>query len=174
MLKKIFSVILLFLSSCAFANAQCSIVQTCFTPQQNCIDFLVNQINQAKKNIYVQAYTFTSYDLADALIAAKQRGVDVNIIVDKSQLDKKFHSSTKVNQLFKNANIPIWVDSINGLAHNKIMIIDEQKIETGSFNFTYTAEKYNAENMLIISNENLAKEFLNNWQERKKQSQAVK
>jgi phosphatidylserine/phosphatidylglycerophosphate/cardiolipin synthase-like enzyme len=58
--------------------------------------------------------------------------------------------------------IPTFIDSVNGIAHNKIMIIEQETVITGSFNFTRAAEEYNAENLLIIRSKELAREYLGN------------
>src|SRR3990167_1219307 len=58
--------------------------QVCFTPGRSCSHILVNYIANAKQTIYVQAYTFTSYILANALVKAHQRGIKVFIILDQS------------------------------------------------------------------------------------------
>lgn len=65
-----------------------------------------------------------------------------------------------------NANVSVRIDKVAGIAHNKVIIIDEQKVITGSFNFTNAADKRNAENVIIINNKSVAKEYLNNWQDR--------
>jgi phosphatidylserine/phosphatidylglycerophosphate/cardiolipin synthase-like enzyme len=117
-------------------------------------------VNGAKTSINVQAYSFTSQPIINALIAAKQRGVDVKIILDKSQL----HENVGAKQVLA-AGIPTWVDEKHDIAHNKIMIIDAQIVITGSFNFTANAEKNNAENCLVITGPTLAATYQANWQE---------
>ena len=145
-------------------------VQVCFTPGQDCVKMLANTIKEAKKSIYVQAYTFTSYQLADALISAHKRGVAVNIIFDRGQFAPNFRSAKKVNEMLQASHLNMWKDSVSGLAHNKVMIIDKDIVETGSFNFTYSAQKFNAENMLIIADSQLAQIYMKNWIARKNQS----
>ncbi len=67
-------------------------------------------------------------------------------------------------------HIPVWQDNQLSIAHNKVMIFDRKTVETGSFNFTYSAQHRNAENVLIIQNKALAAAYLKNWFRRKKQS----
>jgi phosphatidylserine/phosphatidylglycerophosphate/cardiolipin synthase-like enzyme len=137
--------------------------QVCFTPKENCTALLIHQINEASQSIYVQAYSFTSYKIAKALIDAYDRGVKVNLILDISNFDTKSFSQ---ENLLKASGLPIWKDHTVRIAHNKVMIFDNQIVETGSFNFTTSAQKYNAENMLIINNKALAKSYLENWKSR--------
>jgi phosphatidylserine/phosphatidylglycerophosphate/cardiolipin synthase-like enzyme len=133
--------------------------QVCFTPGENCTEEIVTAIKQAEHSILVQAYNFTSLPIERALIGAHRRGVDVKIIFDKSQNDPHFKSP----RYLRNAGIPILIDSQPAIAHNKVMIIDDQKVITGSFNFTRAAQTKNAENVLIITDPQLAQHYRKNW-----------
>lgn len=137
--------------------------QVCFTPQENCTSLLIHQIEQSTQSIYVQAYSFTSYKIARALIDAYARGVDVKLILDSSDFDTKNFSQ---ESFFKASGIPIWKDYQMHIAHNKVMIFDESTVETGSFNYTTSAQKFNAENMLIINDKALTGSYLKNWKSR--------
>ena len=141
--------------------------QVCFTPGQNCTQLIINLIDSAKTQIRGQIYSFTSKPIAKALIRARNRGVDVQIIYDQSNQDP--HEYSLMSFLLKQ-NIPGYIDSPPGIAHNKVLIIDKNTIETGSFNYTQSAQKNNAENVLIIHSTALSQEYLNNWEARKKQS----
>ncbi|TLY47143.1 MAG: phospholipase D family protein [Gammaproteobacteria bacterium] len=169
MLKKIFSVFFLF-SVChipaglAISNPNsCPKIQVCFTPGQNCTAEITDVIDGAKQSIFVQAYSFTSAPIAAHLIAAKKRGVKVNVILDKSQKTQRYSAS----RFLVNQHIPCWIDYKPAIAHNKIMIIDEKAVITGSFNFTKAAQNKNAENLLIIRDPALANLYLKNWQQRR-------
>lgn len=140
--------------------------KVCFTPGQNCTDELVEAIQQAKKEIKIQAYSFTSVPIAKAVVKAKRQGVDVQVILDKSQQRSRYSSAT----FLENNNIPVWIDYKPSIAHNKIFIIDRQFVATGSFNFTKAAQMKNAENLLIIKDNQLARAYLANWEKRLQQS----
>lgn len=120
----------------------------------------------ASSEILVQAYSFASAKIAKALLDAHKRGVNVSIILDKSQ-KKDGYSSSK---FFSNAGIPVFIDSKHAIAHNKIMIIDKEVVITGSFNFTKAAEEKNSENLLIIKSAELSKIYRDNWQEHRDHS----
>ncbi len=156
----------------AHANTFASGTQytVCFTPGAQCAHLLANYLYKAKKSIYVQAYTFTSWRLAHALAKAEKRGVKVFIILDKANFST--NKKTKV-AYFKKYHTPLWEDDQLNIAHNKVIIIDQSIVETGSFNFTISAEKYNAENMLIIRSKALANAYLANWQQRKQASTRI-
>ena len=72
-------------------------------------------------------------------------------------------------QLLANG-IPVLIDKKPAIAHNKVMIIDESEVITGSFNFSDNAQFHNAENLLVINDKALAKEYMNNWNQRATQS----
>ncbi len=143
--------------------------EACFTPNQNCTAQIVNAIRNAKKIILVQAYSFTSRQIIKALINAKYHGVTVKILLDKSILMNNDQYYSPILYLQKNG---IWprIDYQPDIAHNKVIIIDNNTVITGSFNFTKAAQKYNAENVLIINDNGLAEKYTDNWYKRSAQS----
>ncbi len=141
--------------------------ELCFTPTQNCTNLIVNAINQAKSQILVQAYSFTSVPIARAIINAHRKGVEVKVILDKSQYRPHGFSAAK---LLTDYQIPTFIDYQFNIAHNKVIIIDNQTVVTGSFNFTRAAEERNLENVIIITDHQIAKRYAANWHERFKQS----
>ena len=138
--------------------------QVCFTPQDNCTQLIIQLINSAKTQIRAQIYSFTSKPIAKALVRAEKRGVDVQVIYDQTNGNSRHYSLEPY--LVKN-HIPAYLDTVPGIAHNKVLIIDSQIIETGSFNYTQSAQENNAENVLIIHSPQLAQQYLTNWQSRK-------
>jgi len=138
-------------------------VSTCFTPPSGCTKFIANQIDKAEESIYMQAYGMSDSLITAALINAKERGVKVKILLDRSNLKQKF---SKLHEL-QRAKIEVGIDRVPGIAHNKVIIIDKKKVITGSFNFTSAADKRNAENVIIIEDAELANSYLQNWLNRK-------
>ncbi|WP_300157108.1 phospholipase D family protein [Solidesulfovibrio sp.] len=126
----------------------------------------MDAIGQAKESIYVQAYSFTSVPIAKALVDAARRGVKVIAILDKSQRSERYTGAT----FLRNEGIPVWIDADHAIAHNKVMVLDGNVVVTGSFNFTRAAEEKNAENLLIIRDQRLAKLYTNNWQKHREHS----
>jgi phosphatidylserine/phosphatidylglycerophosphate/cardiolipin synthase-like enzyme len=119
---------------------------THFSPKGGCTDAVVRAIKAAHREILVQAYSFTSKPIAQALIDAKARGVHVDILLDKSNEQEAY---TELGHLLHEGLAP-HIDAQHAIAHNKIMIIDRRTLITGSFNFTHQAETENAENLLIL------------------------
>lgn len=120
---------------------------------------MVREIGKARESILVQAYSFTSPAIARALVEAKRRGLEVVIILDKSQRTEKYSAADFV----AHAAIPTFFDTKHAIAHNKVMVIDSATILTGSFNFTTAAEEHNAENLLVLRDPDLARKYRDNW-----------
>jgi phosphatidylserine/phosphatidylglycerophosphate/cardiolipin synthase-like enzyme len=136
------------------------VVQVFFSPNGGATDAVVHELANAKKEILVQAYSFTSAPIAKALVDAHKRGEKVTVVLDRSQRSEKYSSADFVN----NAGIPTYIDAKHAIAHNKIMIIDGATLITGSFNFTKAAEERNAENLLVIREDDaLVKKYLANF-----------
>lgn len=147
----------------------CPKIDVCFTPGQDCTTQIVDTIDNATLSILIQAYGFTSQPIVESLIRAKKRGVDIQVILDKTQIKSRY---SVVKELL-NEGIPILIDYKPAIAHSKVIIIDNQKVITGSFNFTTAAQKRNAENLLIINNHpTLVEKYVENWNKRKEQSES--
>ncbi len=140
-------------------------VQVAFTPWDNAEAMVADAIRQARKQILVQAYSFTSRTLASALIAAKKRGVDVQLLADREQTYGG--EASRVPELAA-AGIPVLLEVRYQSAHNKVMILDagtaDAAVITGSYNWTYAAQYKNAENVLILRHlPELADAYAANW-----------
>jgi phosphatidylserine/phosphatidylglycerophosphate/cardiolipin synthase-like enzyme len=152
-----------------FVHAQTILpdIKVYFSPHGGCTEAVVRSINGAKNQVLVEAYSFTSEPIAMALIAAEKRGVDVEVILDKSQEQARGSEADLISE----SGIPTFVDSAYRIAHDKVMVIDGNKVITGSFNFTRSAEEYNAENLIIISNDPpLAEQYTSSWRQHLAQS----
>ncbi|WP_342270685.1 phospholipase D family nuclease [Rickettsia endosymbiont of Orchestes rusci] len=143
-------------------------VSTCFTPPSGCTKFIASEIDKAQSSIYMQAYGMSDPLITDALIKAQARGVKVRMLLDRSNLKQKF---SKIHEL-QRAKIDVGIDKVPGIAHNKVIIIDKQKVITGSFNFTVSADTRNAENVIVIEDAKLAESYLQNWLSRKAKNQS--
>lgn len=144
-------------------------VKVFFSPSGGCTDAVVAEIDQARSEVLVQAYVFTSALIAKALLQAHRRGVRVEAILDKSQQARRHSSAT----FLVNAGIPTYIDGQHAIEHNKVMIIDGERVISGSFNFTKAAEESNAENLVIIRSAELARVYLANWREHRAHSTAI-
>jgi len=144
-------------------------IESAFTPEQDAAGLIISTVNKARRQILVQAFSFTHQGIAQALIAAHHRGVDVRLIADREQAEKIEHGQIPA---IAAAGVPVWLDGEHQSAHNKVMVIDADSsnnadvaVITGSYNFTNAAQYKNAENLLLIrANRPLAEAYRANWQ----------
>ena len=136
-------------------------IEASFSPNGGGTEAVITLITEAKYTIRVAAYSFTSTPIAKALMEAHKRGVDVRVVLDKSNLSAKYSSAT----FLANVGIPVRINSQYAIMHSKYIVIDGSTLETGSFNYSSAAESKNAENLLVIrDNQKLADTYLKNWQ----------
>jgi len=145
-------------------------VNVCFSPGNNCISSITAEIENAKTEIQIQAYSLSSKPIADAVVMAKRTGVNVEILLDKSstvaQNNAVYFSSLK--------GIPTYLDAQHAVADNNVIIIDKSTVITGSFNFTKEADARNAENLLIIKSDRVAGIYFDNWELHKSHAEKFK
>ncbi len=160
----IFTIIAIFISQIIYLNVPAESIQieaeVYFSPQSSpkggCIEHILYNIKKAKKTIFIQSYSFTSKEIAQALIDAASNGVKVILLIDSSYSKKPL--TYKMSE-----NFQVFVDKIEGIAHNKVIIIDDEIVITGSYNFSYAAENKNAENLLILKSRKLNKIYKENF-----------
>ena len=117
-----------------------------FSPRGGCTEAIVREIDAARRSVHVQAYSFTSRPIAEALADAAARGLEVIVVLDAKEAEERRGEA----ELLHARRVPCFVDAAHAIAHNKIILIDGETILTGSFNFTTAAEHSNAENLLVI------------------------
>ena len=136
--------------------------KVCFTPTSRCLPFILAAIKEAKKSVRVQGYSITSPEIGAALRDAHRKGLKVIVIADKTQKTAQY---SQINS-FLEAGIPVFIDAQPAIAHNKIIIVDQSIVLTGSYNWTKSAELRNAENLLLIRDKELIRQYEDNFQRR--------
>ena len=134
-----------------------------FSPNGGAAAALIKEIDAAMVDIHVMTYQMTNKGIAEALLRAKQRGVALSIIVDKSQRKAGLEGAQYCCAADVASKTPVLLDAKHPIHHNKVAIIDHATVVTGSFNFSNAADKANAENMLVIRDVALAGKYLNTW-----------
>jgi phosphatidylserine/phosphatidylglycerophosphate/cardiolipin synthase-like enzyme len=130
-----------------------------FTPVANAAVPIIKAIDASEREVLVQAYGFTHNGIAQALVRAHERGVKVRVLLDqKSQSTNRY-----VMGLLTDAQIELRQDGKHAIAHNKVVVIDQVIVITGSFNFTNSAASRNAENFLVLKSEDLAEQYRLQW-----------
>ena len=150
-------------------------IEYAFTPGGEAAALIVRTIDVARSQVLVQAYSFTHRGIAQALVRAHRRGVDVQVIADHEQIEG--FESAAMRDLIA-GGVPIFTDAEHAAAHNKVMIIDRESMQsaiiTGSFNFTFAAQNRNAENVLVLhGNPALANVYFANWQQHREHAVAM-
>ena len=137
-----------------------------FSPWDDIEGAIVASLRAAQRQVLVQAFSFTSRPIARALIDAKRRGVDVRVTADAAETQRL--EGGRIPELAA-AGIPVFIEERYQSAHSKVMVIDADlptgMVITGSYNWSFAAQRRNAENVLIISGQvALAVRYRMNWE----------
>lgn len=134
---------------------------------------ILSEIGGARSEILAQAYVLTARPVVNALIQAHARGVVVRIILDRKQLEHDRSDAYAAARLVRE-EVPVMVDDgVRGIAHNKVIVIDGQIVITGSYNFTWSAQHKNAENLVIIRDPAVAAQYAQNWRNHASESEPL-
>lgn len=134
-------------------------------PQDNCSQKLISFLKEAKSSAHVMIYSFTKKEIAQELVALKEKGIEVKVLADKGQ---GAGQGTQLNWL-SSQGIEVKPVDLSGyhIFHNKVSIVDGNAFSTGSFNYTENADTGSAENLVIIRNRELSQrmegEFQKYW-----------
>lgn len=139
-----------------------------FSPDDGVQKSFVEVIENAQQNIYFMAFSFTANEIGDAVRARAEDGVVVKGVMEDEQVNSNV--GTEFDP-FMQAGLDVLRDGNNGQMHHKVMIIDESIVILGSYNFSNSAETRNDENLLVIYNEDIAKQFVEEFQRIYKQAQ---
>lgn len=151
------------------------VVQACFSPGGKCADRIIRELKGAQKEILVAVYAFTNEELAWTVVRAHERGVKVQVVLDKD-FDGRNESSqgafleSRGLAVRRATGVKIrQLDS--GLMHQKFAVIDGKVVVTGSYNWTQGAERFNDENLLVFRDagalaEEYRKEFFRLWEKK--------
>jgi phosphatidylserine/phosphatidylglycerophosphate/cardiolipin synthase-like enzyme len=138
------------------------IVEHCFSPGGNCDQVVVKWINSATVSVHVLIYSFTLQDIAQALVNAKTRGIDVKIVMDTSESKGQ---GSQYQFLLQNCQCIKLYTPPGGILHDKVAIIDGTYILEGSYNWSNAATKYNRENLIVINSLNEGQAYEQQFQQ---------
>lgn len=120
---------------------------------------IIKNINQAEAFINIAMYIFTDREIAIPLVKARERGVKVRLYLDKDQVDYKYSQSRFLVQ----KGIKTRISTNNYIMHHKFAIIDNRMLLTGSFNWTFSANNRNDENLMVIDDPEIIEIFQNQF-----------
>ncbi len=129
------------------ANVVSGSVETCFSPTERCDLKLIALLQTSTKTLDIAIYAITHPHIVAAIVAAKTRGVQVRMVVDRQQ---STGTSSLVSQL-RAAGINLRIGNEQGIMHDKYSIVDRRTLEAGSFNYTNNATLMNAENQIYLN-----------------------
>lgn len=153
----VFAGLCVFQVSSTFLHQQSRVLYS-LDKKQNDIE-IINIINNAEKYIYFAIYIFTKDNIADALIAAKLRGVDVQGIVDAKEAEEDYER--QIIERLRRAGIGITIRCKDeGLMHIKAIVTDKE-YAIGSYNWTQSATVSNDEFLEIGTDKSLHDQYLN-------------
>ena len=135
-------------------------IELYFSPYDDPESIIIKNIDNAKEFINIAMYTFTDREIAQAILKAKDRGVDIKIYLDRSQVNAKY---SKSRYFINNGIEGIRISSNNYIMHNKFAVIDNEIVITGSYNWTASAGERNDENLLVIDDKNIIKKYQNQF-----------
>jgi len=131
-----------------------------FSPNGGCQEAVIREISKAQKSIDIAMYSFTSREIVQELVKAKEKKVKIRIVLDKGQKTEEYSKSRYL--ISKGADVRFHLGT--GLMHNKFALIDGRVVLTGSFNWTAAADQKNAENLLILTENGIAKKYVNQFE----------
>jgi phosphatidylserine/phosphatidylglycerophosphate/cardiolipin synthase-like enzyme len=155
-------------SSHPAASTSASSTEVAFGPEGGAEALVVKTIDNAKSSIRLAAFAFSSPVIVKALLAAKRRGADVRIVVDRKHNvdeDEKGIGRKALGALLE-SGIPVRTNARYRIHHDKYMVVDARHVQTGSYNYALSANR-NSENVLVIWNAPaLAAKYLAHWESR--------
>ena len=144
-------------------GGEVKVLGVCFSRTMNCSSLIGYWISRANESIHIMIYGFTLDHLSKALIDAVKRGVEVEVVVER---ESAYWRGSEYERLLQ-AGVDVKLDGNPYTMHHKVAIIDGKIVITGSYNWTWSAERKNDENVLILMSKSLAekyeKEFQRTW-----------
>ena len=120
---------------------------------------IIKNIDQAQASINIAMYVFTDKEMATSLINAQDKGIKVRVYLDKSQIE----STYSISRFLVQKVIKVRISTNNYIMHNKFAIIDNRILLTGSYNWTFSANHRNDENLMVIDDPEIIEIFQNQF-----------
>ena len=130
-----------------------------FAPEDNVEKIIHDRISKAEKSIRFMQFSFTSDDIGEAIIKKFKDGIPVEGVFEKNGSDTEYSEYIKM----KIEDIPVRLDNNNYVMHHKVIIIDDNRVITGSFNISKNANSKNDENIIIIDSREVASKYIDEF-----------
>ena len=125
-----------------------------FSPNGGCEDEILYWIGRANSTIHILIYSFTSDSIANALVTAHNRGIEIKVVFEEGQI-----GGVSQDDKLRTAGIAVRTDRNTRYMHNKVMILDGVVVITGSYDWSQTAEIFNNENLIVIKSESIGSTY---------------
>jgi len=139
------------------------ITRAYFSPGENCANQIVQLFERARRTCDLCIFTITDDRIAKAIVRARDRGVRIRIISDLGKCDDTGSDIPDLRELVRVTTAPC-----DGLMHHKFALFDDERVLTGSYNWTYSAATANYENVVVTNDASTVRqfreEFENLWQ----------
>ena len=123
------------------------------------VNNIIRLIKKSEKSVKVAIFSFTDENLADELVKSDIKGINVTILVERTQRNVQNSQYARLRDF----GLDIRVDGNKQNMHHKFIVIDDNIVITGSPNFSWSGFNRNDENMLIIQDKSLASEYRNEF-----------
>lgn len=127
-----------------------------FSPEDNIERIILNTLKKAKSSVHFLAFSFTSDPLGEVLIALHKKGVKILGVMERQGSNSKESEYVKMRV----EGLAVRLDRNRNQMHHKVIVIDERLVMTGSYNFSKSANKKNDENLIMLDDPEIAREYL--------------
>ena len=131
-------------------------VEIYFAPEDGAAGHILAILSDAQSHVRFMAFQFTSEELADALLDLASEGIQVSGILESRDADRSYSQYSRL----VSGGVTVWTDGNPYIMHHKVIIVDDETVILGSYNFSNNVEENNDENMLIIHDSEVAAAFL--------------
>lgn len=135
-------------------------IENYFCPEDNCKKHILDELDKAKQEITVMAFSFTDKDIAGLLIKKQKGGIKVQVLVEKRRINMQY----EMYKHLKENKIEIYTDNNPALMHHKVFVIDKNVVITGSMNPTSAGNTKNDENIVIVEDSEVASKFIEEFE----------
>ena len=132
-----------------------------FAAEADEIRLLLEEIEAADSAIRIMTFVFSLEELADAIL---EKMTDPDFVVQGVFEERNSKASWSQMPALHCAGAQMRQDGNRYILHHKVLIIDEDTVITGSFNYSKSAAQNNDENIVIIRNRAIAGLYLDEWQ----------
>ncbi len=135
------------------------LVETYFESEGNVRERIIELVDDAETSVYFMAFAFTDDDIAQAMVQQHRAGLEVRGVIEARNVNGTGSDVESMRQ----AGVHVLSDGNPYVMHHKVIIIDEEIVVTGSYNFSASAAKSNDENVLVVHSSEIAAQYMSEF-----------